>query len=628
MLDLRLNNFLHSAPRQSHSFLNLRRLFRVMDKIIILDMGGQYAHLLARRVRQLGVYSEILPSDTPVSILKKAKGIIISGGPDSVYEKGSPQCDPRLFTLKIPILGLCYGHQIMAHYKGGKVLPGKTKEYGLASLDVRKKAGLFAGLSAQETIWMSHGDSVANAPPGFSVTGSTSDCPIAAMADSSRNYYGVQFHPEVTHTRHGMKILSNFVVNICKARKSWSMKNFIENKVKEIQKEVGNRNVLLLISGGVDSTVCFALLNKALGTKRVYGLHIDNGFVRTDESKNVEKAFRKLGWNNFHAVDSSKDFLNAVKGVADPEKKRKIIGETFIRVQQQEVAKLKLDTKKWMLGQGTIYPDTIETKGTRHADLIKTHHNRVDLVQDMIKKGLVTEPIKELYKDEVRELGERLGLPKHLVWRHPFPGPGLAVRCLCVGRPELLENEDDIDRRAGLICAKYGATAKVMPVKSVGVQGDARTYRHPLIVSKINDYRQLEKMSTELTNKIKEINRVILSVGAKGSLNNASVLQNSFLTKERLDLLRKADDVVNSHLDRKMYTRIWQFPVVLAPLSFSGGESIILRPVESKEAMTANWAHLPEDVLKSISKELLAIKGIDAVFYDVTNKPPGTIEWE
>jgi GMP synthase (glutamine-hydrolysing) len=602
-----------------------------MDKIIILDMGGQYAHLLARRVRQLGVYSEIMPSDTPVAKLKSASGIIISGGPASVYEKNSPKADARLFALKVPILGLCYGHQLMAQALGGEVHPGKVKEYGIASVEVKKKLGVFSGLEGKETVWMSHGDSVAKMPAGFAAIGSTPDCSIAAMGSSSRKYYGLQFHPEVTHTRHGMKILSNFVLKVCRAGKGWGMGNFIRQKAGEIRKAAGKRNVFLLVSGGVDSTVCFALLNRALGAKRVYGLHIDNGFMRQDESRKVGHALKKLGFSNFHAVDASRDFLLAVEGIVEPEEKRKIIGETFIRVQQREVKRLRLSPKKWMLGQGTIYPDTIETKGTRHADLIKTHHNRVEAVRQMIRKGLVIEPIKELYKDEVRELGLRLGLPHDIVFRHPFPGPGLAVRCLCSDGKEgaAIENEKSLNRRIGLIAAKRGMQGKILPIRSVGVQGDSRTYRHPVALAGDGGNESmftLEKLSTELTNRIRETNRVVLLVTGKdfGSIG----LKKASITRERLDLLREADAVVQGHLDDADYRRIWQFPVVLVPLTISGGESIVLRPVESKEAMTANWARLPWEKIMKIARALMKLHGIDMVFYDVTNKPPATIEWE
>ncbi len=603
------------------------------DKIIILDMGGQYAHLLARRVRQIGVYSQIMPSDTSIQLLKDAKGIIISGGPSSVYEKNSPKCDPKLFTLKTPILGLCYGHQLMAQSLGGKVVPGKIKEYGIANLNIiknenTKNKNIFFGNEKTEEVWMSHGDAVLQTPFGFEILASTNDCKVAAMGNKKLNYFGFQFHPEVTHTKNGMKMLSNFVLGICKAKKLWNMKNFIKQKIEEIKKIVGKKNVFLLVSGGVDSTVCFALLNLALGPKRVYGLHIDNGFMRKNESSKVKLAILKQGWNNFHVIDASNEFLDAVKNVADPEKKRKIIGETFIKVQQKEVSKLNLNPNEWMLGQGTIYPDTIETKGTKHSDLIKTHHNRVQLVQDLIEKGMVIEPIKELYKDEVRSLGEKLKLPKHLILRHPFPGPGLAVRCLCLNKSEKINNEDEIDRKLNLTTEKFGILSKVLPIKSVGVQGDSRTYRHPVLIQGGGSFQIIEKMSTELTNKFKEINRVVLLLSMNGKICDIKPKEKTYLTKDRLDLLRKADDVVAKCLDLHLYHKIWQFPVVLVPLSTQGGEAIILRPVESKEAMTANWAKLPEETLGKIAKEILKIKGIDAVFLDVTNKPPGTIEWE
>lgn len=580
-----------------------------MEKVIILDFGGQYAHLIANRVRRLGVYSEIHDNDTDISSIQDVKGIILSGGPDSVYDKGSPQARKDLFDTKIPILGLCYGHQIIATYYGGKVASGKTKEYGIAKLSI-KESSIFKGLNKYEQVWMSHGDTVSEIPKGFSNIGSTEDCENAAMQNQELNRYGFQFHPEVTHTTNGMKILSNFIFNICKCEKNWNPKDYTNKIIQEIQKKVNSNKVFMLVSGGVDSTVAFTLLNKAIGENNVYGLFIDNGLLRKYERELVDSSIKKLGYKNFHTHDASELFISRLKDVYDPEKKRKIIGDTFIDVQKQVLDELKLNPDEWLLGQGTIYPDTIETKGTKNSDLIKTHHNRVPQIQKMIEEGKIIEPFSQLYKDEVREVGEELGLSKELVWRHPFPGPGLGVRCLC----------SDSELKSFQINGY-----ETIAIKSVGVQGDARTYRHPAIIKDKKSWEELGELSTKITNENKEINRVILLIKSKTDIFNT---KKAYITKERLDKLRDADKIAMDTIKEKnLFNKIWQMPTVLAPIGDSG-ESIILRPVYSKEAMTAEFAKIDMKIVKDMAKMILKIEGIDAVFYDITNKPPGTIEWE
>ena len=596
-----------------------------MDAIIVLDFGSQYTHLIANRIRRLNVFSEIKAPDSSLAELRDAKGIILSGGPSSVYDRKKPGFNKDIFKLGIPVLGLCYGHQLMAHELGGKVKPGKVREFGIARLKIKNKKNIFKGLKSQETVWMSHGDSVVELPPDFEILASTEDCRIAAMGNTNKNFYGFQFHPEVTHTPNGMKILSNFAFNICKCRKEWTMASFIDKKIKEIQEFVKEKNVFLLVSGGVDSTVCFALLNKALGPERVYGLHIDNGLVRKNESDKVKIALEAHGFRNFHVVDASKEFLNALKNVYDPEKKRNIIGDKFIEIQQKEVEKLKLNPHDWLLGQGTIYPDTIETAGTKEAALIKTHHNRVKAIQELIEKGRLIEPIKELYKDEVRELGLKLGLPKNLVYRHPFPGPGLGVRILCIVKEFTPKNIKEIKAKADKIAEKYRLKAQILPVRSVGVQGDFRTYKNPIVLTGKAGWNKLEKASTEITNKIRDINRVVYLI--KPENIRGIKIKKASITKERADLAREADDIVAEALIKnKLYNKIWQMPVVLLPLGINN-ESIVLRPVYSREAMTAKFAEMPFKILNRISEKILKLK-IDFVFYDITNKPPATIEWE
>lgn len=595
------------------------------NKIAVLDFGGQYCHLIANRIRRLGVYSEILPNNTKSQQLRAFKGIIVSGGPQNISEDDSLKCNSGIFKLGIPVLGICYGHQLISFLLGGKVARGKIKEYGKATVYIKQKRGIFYGLASRETVWMSHGDFVSKLPSGFEIIGSTVDCPTAAVADFERNIFGLQFHPEVTHTKEGMKILKNFVLNVCEALPSWNMQKFIQAETRKIKKQLQGKKVFLLVSGGVDSTVCLALLNKALGAARVYGLNIDNGLMRKNEQKDITAAFRKNKFTNFHGIDSSEEFLGALKNVYDPEKKREIIGRKFIAVQNQETKKLKLDPQKWILGQGTIYPDTIETGGTKHSAVIKTHHNRVAAVQKLIKQGKIIEPLKELYKDEVRMVGEMLGLPHNFVYRHPFPGPGLGIRCLCAEKAYFVKGLSE--GRIGKIGKQYKLETKVLPIKSVGVQGDSRTYAYPCALAGKTNFQTLEKISTKLTNNVKKINRVIWLL-TKADLSKLTV-KKSYLTKQRLDLLRNADDLVNSYLRKNnLYESIWQFPVVLIPLFFQGGESIVLRPINSTEAMTASFTKLPLEHVKAITARLMKLKGIDAVFYDVTNKPPATIEWE
>ncbi len=596
------------------------------SKIIVLDFGGQYSHLICRRIRQLHVFSEILEPTASVQQLLQAKGIILSGGPASVYDKKAPDFNKKIFSLRVPLLGLCYGEQLMAQQLGGKVEKGKTREFGIAELQVKSKEKLFSGLGAKETVWMSHGDKVSRLPKGFEAIGSTADCENAAIADFKRNYFGLQFHPEVTHTAHGLDILRNFVFSVCKCSPDWTIGNFLQHKVKEIKNQVGGKKVFLLASGGVDSTVALALLNKALPRERIYAMHVDTGFMRKGETKKVEEALRKLDFSEMHVVDASNLFFEKLAGVIDPERKREIIGKTFVEVQNSELQKLNLNQDEWILGQGTIYPDTIETAGTRHAAKIKTHHNRVESIKQMIAEGKVIEPIAELYKDEVRELGRELGLPAELVGRHPFPGPGLAIRCLCSNG--IMEKQAELEKTMQQIAGKFNFNATILPVKSVGVQGDSRSYANAALLQGKLDWKKAEQCSTEITNKLREINRVVIVVAPK-KIDSIELLQ-ATLTKQRIELLREADGIATAAIERHgLMDAIWQFPVILLPLNVNGdGEAIVLRPVESTEAMTARFFAMPADALQEIAEKIMQLQGIGAVFYDVTHKPPGTIEWE
>ncbi|MBD3204395.1 glutamine-hydrolyzing GMP synthase [Candidatus Woesearchaeota archaeon] len=594
------------------------------DKICIIDFGSQYTHLISRRIREINVYSEIIvPGNINFSKIKKCKGIILSGGPDSIYKKDSVKINKKILEFDIPVLGICYGMQFISYFSGGIVKPGIKKEYGKAEIKIINKNSIFKGLSDKEIVWMSHGDCVSKIPEGFNISAKTDQEIIAGMENHEKKIYGVQFHPEVVHTVNGMKILKNFILNICKCRQNWTMEHFLDEIQNEIKSIVKKRKVFMLVSGGVDSTVSFALLEKVLGEKKVYGLHIDNGFMRKNESEFVKRALEKIGFENFHVADYSIEFLAAVSEVTDPEKKRNIIGKKFIDVQKKELSKLNLDEKNWILGQGTIYPDTIESSGTKHADLIKTHHNRVPIIQKMIREGRIIEPISHLYKDEVRELGRIIGLPVKLIDRHPFPGPGLSIRCLCSdGKSELL----DQDYANKINKSEPDYEISVLPVKSVGVQGDERSYKHCALIQGELIWKQLGNVSTRLTNKFFEINRVVFQLHPNN--NKLIKIKKALLTKKRLDLLREIDHNVNKIIKNYgLMEKIWQFPIILIPIGYNHMESVVLRPVHSKEAMTANFFHIKKDILQIIIKKIRNYD-IDYIFYDITNKPPGTIEWE
>lgn len=612
------------------------------DHIAILDFGSQYMHLIARNIREMNVLAKIYPHDVSAQELKNASGIIFSGGPQSVYDKNSLTVDQKILELGTPILGLCYGHQLLAHMLGGKVKPGRVREYGRAKLKLQEKTALFNNVKKTTEVWMSHGDSVAKVPKNFIVSASTPDCPVTAMADEKNRIYGVQFHPEVDHTIEGRKMLENFVLKIAKAEKNWEIKDLVAHLVEKIRSQVGKKKVLVLVSGGVDSNVVFALLTKALGKARVKGLYIDTGFMRQNESQEIVRNFQKIGFDNLEVIDASETFFENLKGIYEPEAKRKIIGQTFLDVKDSVTKKLKLNNKDWLLGQGTIYPDIIESGGTKNADKIKTHHNRVDAIQKMIDLGLVVEPLVDFYKYEVREIGRLLKLPRNLIERHPFPGPGLAIRVLCMENKPT-DNIKTSPPAGGLVSTETKNKIKkfyqknypklasaLLPIRSVGVQGDNRTYAHPLAIWKENSWKKLDQISSSTTNSIREINRVILLLNPPKRADFQLAKKETHLTKERVDVLREVDAIVTKNIQKaKLYDQIWQFPVVLIPITDkTGKESIVLRPVNTRDAMTLNFYQMQSSVLKKITKEILATGCISYVFYDITNKPPGTTEWE
>ena len=599
--------------------------------IVVLDFGGQYAHLIANRIRRLRVHAEIRSPETAVADLHDADGLILSGGPASVYDPEAPAYNPEILAMGKPMLGLCYGHQLLCHRLGGQVEMGATHEFGAAYLHVHKAEGVLAGLDERERVWMSHRDHVAALPPGFAVLGATEDCPVAAMGDAERKIYGLQFHPEVTHTVRGMDILDNFAA-LCDAERNWTMERYTEETIERIREQAKGRNVFLFVSGGVDSSVAFLLLNRALGAERVLGLHIDNGFMREGETALVERLMKGAGLHNLEVVDASAEFLAATEGIADPEEKRRRIGEEFIRVRDRALAALALDPDEWLLGQGTLYTDTIESGGTENAAVIKTHHNRVGVIDQLLAEGKVVEPLDQLYKDEARTLGETLGLPPHLVWRHPFPGPGLAVRALCSEGPDVEDADSGLAletvAEAQKVAATFGLALDVLPLRSVGVQGDSRTYAHPAVVSGQREWKTLEALSTELTNNFPSINRVIYLLGPTPRLQQN--IKTGYLTRDRLDLLRRADAISMEALERHgLMEEVTQMPTVLLPLSSDGvQESVVLRPIATSDFMTARFCPLPQAFLDDVCERLLALAGIEAVFYDITHKPPGTVEWE
>ncbi|GIM28469.1 GMP synthase [glutamine-hydrolyzing] [Clostridium polyendosporum] len=507
------------------------------ELVLVIDFGGQYNQLIARRVRECGVYCEIIPYNYPIEKIKakEPRGIIFTGGPNSVYGEDTPKVDAEVFELGVPVLGICYGSQLMAHTLGGRVDTAPVREYGKTNINLCETSKLFKGINIEEICWMSHTDYIAEAPAGFNIVAHTDVCPVAGMENAEKKLYGVQFHPEVEHTPFGQQMLQNFLYEVCGLSKSWTMASFAEEKIAEIKAIVGDKKLICGLSGGVDSSVASVMVHKAVG-KQLTCIFVDHGLLRKDEGDEVEKIFKEQFDMNLIRVNAKDRFLSKLAGVSDPERKRKIIGEEFIRVFEEEANKLG---EIAFLVQGTIYPDVVES-GTGTSAVIKSHHNVGGLPEDMEFK--LIEPLRELFKDEVRAVGEELGIPHHLVWRQPFPGPGLAIRVL----GEVTEEKLEITREADAIFREEVALAglegeiwqyfAVLPdIRSVGVMGDERTYCH----------------------------------------------------------------------------------------------TIALRAVTSSDGMTSNWAHIPYEVLDKVSRRIVnEVKGVNRIVYDVTSKPPATIEWE
>ena len=622
-------------------------------KIIILDFGSQYAHLIAKRFRMLGYYSEIALPSADLKTFENCKGVVFSGGPSSVYEEKVPEFNSEILSLDIPILGLCYGHYIVQLGYNGKVGKAQVGEFGFANLSLNPevKCPLFKGIEGSQQVWMSHQDGVFELGQGFETVGSTKDCPFAATQNLAKKRFSLQFHCEVKDTPCGNKIFENFA-EFCGMEKNWDQDTVLQIILENIKKDAGSRNVLLFLSGGVDSTITFALLNKALGQERVLGLHIDNGFMRKNESAKVAEAYHKFGFNNFIVEDASASFLNAIAGLTDPQKKRMAVGENFITVRNEVVAKQHLDENNWLLAQGTLYPDIIESGGTKNSNTIKTHHNRVAGIQELIAKGLIIEPIRELYKDEVRAIGKKLGLSEELVMRHPFPGPGLSINVLCNdGKSWSQKDEDELlaakkelnEIKIDMFCQNCTANLKrdVLPVRSVGVQGDFRTYRFPALLTFADEgngfyhfpkkREKLEACSSTITNSAKYINRTCIKLYQKPELKDEVLkLQEGYCEKRRLDQLREVDNIVLTELHKSgWYNKIFQHLTIDLPYaSCSENASFVLRPVISEDVMTARFAMLPEELLGNIVKQIAALPFVDALYFDATNKPPATFGWE
>ena len=603
----------------------------MQDFIAVLDFGSQYAHLIAKRIRHLGAYTKIFSPSAKENLLQDAKGIVLSGGPASVYSSNIPHFNSKILYLDLPILGLCYGHQLIAKEFGGAIANTGKGEFGKAILQQTSDFPLWQNVSFPNQVWMSHQDSVTKCPPDFEVTGVTESGNVAAMRHRKRRIYTLQFHPEVNDTEQGQKMLDNFI-NTCEICSKWSMETFIKETTERLQQEVGERKVLMFISGGVDSSVAFALLDRVLGRDQMLGLYIDNGFMRKDESAEIIERYRQLGYTNIQPRDYSTFFLDAVANQVDPQIKRQKIGATFIRMRDKFLNELNLSAQEWMLGQGTLYPDIIESGGTEHAEVIKSHHNRVQEVLDLVDSGNVVEPLKDLYKDEVRQVGSLLGLPDSIVWRHPFPGPGLAINVLSARGDESFPNLEQTAAEVSNCLKESNCDFSILPVRSVGVQGDQRTYTSPAaLINTPRDWDWLEKEATRLTNEVRNINRVVLQLDSNNKdLNSPYIIRGAFCSKERLDLLREADFMATQMLkENGLMEKIFQLLVILLPISKNGKEdSLVLRPVVSEDVMTAQFARINWNLLDSLVESILGLSGIETVFYDITHKPPATFGWE
>ena len=618
------------------------------QSVAILDAGAQYGKLIVRRVRELAVQSELIPLDASTQTLKRYAAFIISGGPESVYSAAAPRVSSAIFTLGKPILGICYGMQLMNFVAGGSVKKKRRREDGLCEVALKIDSELFKGLSKTEMVLMTHGDSVDLVGTGFKVIG-RSDGLIAAIENVEKKIYGVQFHPEVDLTLNGKKMLSNFLFRIAGLSPTFSIEDREEKAIEYIRQRVGIKKVLILLSGGVDSTTCAALLAKALSADQIYAIHIDTGLMRKNESAEVERSLRKPGLN-LKVIKAKNIFLTAtttidgtqtlpLNRVTDPEQKRKIIGDTFVRVAQQAIINLGLDSVEVILAQGSLRPDLIESASSlvsSKAQTIKTHHNDTFLVRQLRAQGRVIEPLSEYHKDEVRELATGLGLSESLVWRQPFPGPGLGIRILAATKPYKTPDFAKIKKQIEKFSTeKY--QVRLLPIRTVGVQGDGRSYSYLAGITCLvkPDWAALIKLARAIPKTVHAVNRVAFFFGKK-RLVKVEEITPTFVNLKTLAQLRQADAIVNKLLlKHQLMKTISQVPVVLLPLSFGikDARSIAIRTMITNDFMTGVPAipgmELPEEVLQTMVEKILAqVSGIARVCYDLTSKPPGTTEWE
>ena len=602
---------------------------RVNDKnrIAVLDGGGQYCHLIARRIRLFGVNTEVLPYDVSESSIEDYSGVVLSGSPSSVAIGNGPRIAFTPEKLKIPVLGICYGHQTLASMAGGRIENNMNKEFGPAKLNFKGlKSQLFRNVRNNSLVWMSHGEGIKTLPKKFSVIGTTGGGRLAAIKHNDKDIFGLQFHPEVSHTTYGTQIIQNFVLDICKCEKNWSPTDRISTILENIKKQAEGKSVVFFISGGVDSTVSLWLTAKVLPHNSITAVFLDTGFLKSDDlstARTLSKYFPRI---NFEFLDESQSFFSAVKGVTDPEMKRKLIGENFYKIIKKKIHRKFSNSEKWLLGQGTIYPDTIETAGSSKSALIKTHHNRSKSFKELEEKGGLLEPLKEFYKDEVRALAKELDIPKPLVKKHPFPGPGLAIRNICSRKKSVLKKNSKISD----ILAETKLVGAIAPIYSVGVKGDARSYEKLVVLQGETTWKEISRISSEITNSLNYVNRVAWMYRSNQEIQlfDFKVTYNE-IGRQNISLLRSVDDLVTKTLkDNRLYDKIWQCPVVLVPLSFRDRCSIALRPVKSSDGMTAQFAEIDFKILDGLCEKLFKTHCIDAILYDVTNKPPGTIEWE
>ena len=618
---------------------------KASKQVAILDAGAQYGKVIDRRVRNLQVHSDLLPLDTPYEALRDYQALIISGGPGSVYAPDAPKPDPQIWKSGKPILGICYGMQLINQAFGGTVERKTTREDGQFEIAVSATSPLFADMATKQSVLMSHGDSLAKVATGFKVI-ATSDGIVAAIANDQKKVYGLQFHPEVDLTENGMAMLRNFLFKVAGLQPTYTLEDRLEAALAYIRQKVGDRQVITFASGGVDSTVCAVLVGMALPPKQVHVVHVDTGFMRHDESVAVQQALRTVGVEVI-MVNAAKQFFAAttikdgqetlpLRQITDPEVKRSIIGDTFMKVMEGVVADLHLDPNDTVLAQGTLRPDLIESASnlaSTKAEVIKTHHNDTQLVRELRAAGRVIEPLQELHKDEVRKLGESLELPSELIWRQPFPGPGLAIRLLCAEQPYITDSFEAISKRLKAF-QEPDMAAHLLPIRTVGVQGDGRSYSYAVALSGTPDWPRLMAKAREIPKQIHEINRVVYVIGDKLQKPIMDITP-TFPTPEAVEQLREADRRVNDVLHAyQLQERLSQVPVILFPVPFGhpGQRSIAIRTFITNDFMTGRAAmpgiDLPEEALDEMAAQVLAIPGIARVVYDLTSKPPGTTEWE